>query len=141
MGELGLNEIRHLDALPLVLDQQILAGGKTVDALGQALHEDFWTGVLRSLLGHRPHHREQVFGAMVHFSHQQTDMFLETLAFRKVIEIADDAKPAAGNFYPLELPVIGFFRGSVRTLARRVLGMIALSGFKRVAKPGDDLAG
>ena len=29
MGELGLNKMRQLDALPLVLDQQVLAGGKT----------------------------------------------------------------------------------------------------------------
>ena len=31
MVELGLNEAHHLDAPPLVLDQQVLAGGETLE--------------------------------------------------------------------------------------------------------------
>ena len=53
MGELTFDEARYLDTLPVVLDQQVLAGREAVDPVREALDERCRVGVLCGLLGDR----------------------------------------------------------------------------------------
>ena len=82
MGELGLDEVGHLDALPLVLDQQILAGGEPVDAVGQSRREGCRVAIFRGLLGNGLHHGEKVLGAMIDLGHEQLDVLLGRVCAR-----------------------------------------------------------
>ena len=90
MGQLDLNEIRDIDALPLVLDQQVLAGGEPVDAIEKARDKGCRIAHTRGLLGNRLHHGEQVHGAMIDLGHEQFVVLLGPLPLRDVADVALD---------------------------------------------------
>ena len=69
MCELTFNKVRHLHALPIAFDQQVLAGGKAVKPVGEARNKRRRVGLFCGLPRNGLHDREQVLGAMIDFSH------------------------------------------------------------------------
>src|SRR5258706_13574091 len=75
MGELGAHEILDINSLPLALDQQVLIGGKCLDALSEALDKIFRV-TSRGLAGDCLHETEHILGAMIDLSHQKVNLLL-----------------------------------------------------------------
>src|SRR5258707_5634651 len=114
--ELRVNQIPKINSLPFIPDQQVLIGGKGLDAFGEALDEVF--GILGgSLLGDRVHDAEHVLGAMIDFAHEEVFFFLALLAFGNVLSSATETHDPSlrpGTFkirepmtlYPADRPVL-----------------------------------
>src|SRR5262249_41769923 len=90
MRELSAGEVRDLDSIPFIADEQVLIGGKRLDALGEALDEIF--GISGGgLVSDRVDDAEHVLGAMIDFAHEEVLLFLALLAFGDVLSGAGHA--------------------------------------------------
>src|SRR5260370_1427951 len=84
MRELGANQVRDLDPIPFVADEQVLIGRKRLDALGEALDEIF--GISGGgLVSDGVDDAEHILGAMIDFAHEQVFLFFTLLAFGDVL--------------------------------------------------------
>src|SRR5215470_6180107 len=90
MRELSAGEVGDLDSIPFIADEQVLIGGKRLDALGEARDEIFGTSG-GGLMSDRVHNAEHVLGAMIDLAHQEVLLLLAFLAFGNVLNGAAEA--------------------------------------------------
>src|SRR3984885_1000917 len=84
MIKLSLDEIRHLDAVPITLDQQILARRQPLQSIRQVGSKRFRIGAASTLSYNGLHDRKQVFTAVVDFRHQEFLLFFRMLSLGDV---------------------------------------------------------
>src|SRR4029077_9313408 len=88
--ELSANQVFDVDPIPFIADEQVLIGGKRLNALGEALDKIF--GVFaRGLASDCVHDAKDVLGAMTDFAHEEMHLFLASFAFCDVRNSADHA--------------------------------------------------
>ena len=95
--ELRVHQFIHVDALPLVVDQQVVIGRERLDPLREAFHEVFGIAS-RRLAGDGLHDAEQILGAMADLAEQQAQA-LEALKgqlqqYEQQAKVAVDVPPA-----------------------------------------------
>src|SRR6266478_6322077 len=95
MRELGANEVRDRYPIPFVAHEQVLIGGKCLDALGEALDEIL--GVSGGgLVSDRIHHAEHILGAMIDLAHEEVLPFLTLFAWGNILDHGCVAQWLAG---------------------------------------------
>ena len=88
MRELRTDEVCHLDAAPLALDEQVLAGGERLQAFLETRDEILAVGRGR-LRGDGLNETQQVFGTVVDLSEQGSicsSCFLRSVMSRTMLE-------------------------------------------------------
>ncbi len=90
MRELRARQRADLDADPVIVDEQVMAGGERLDALREAL-EEIGLPRRKRLARHRLHERQHVLRAVVHLAHQEGDALLAAATFGDVAHHDDGA--------------------------------------------------
>src|SRR5258708_17325940 len=90
MRELSAGQVRDLDPIPFIADEQILIGRKRLDALGEGVNEIFGTSG-GGLMSNRVNDAEHVLGAMIDLAHEEVLVLLALFAFGNVLDGAAEA--------------------------------------------------